>query len=159
VLEVHAVCQQGDSIGNKFGQDKEAGSKSVVLDLAELLQMKEFDYSLDFRAIDFRQHPELYRIGRGEQGVLLVEPYKSEILSYWKFKTPKAILLAWIWHASSCRWGIPALVVMPITSQGASMQQIPKRFYPAKKIRSKLNLPGFFMRSGNWLRLIRSMCD
>jgi len=50
--------------------------------------MKEFDYSLDFKAIDFRQHPELYQIGRGEQGVLLVEPYKSEILPYWKFKTP-----------------------------------------------------------------------
>lgn len=51
--------------------------------------MKEFDYSLDYKAIDFRQHPELYRIGRGEQGVLLVEPYKSEILPYWKFKTPE----------------------------------------------------------------------
>lgn len=51
--------------------------------------MKEFDYSLDFKAIDFRQHPELYQIGRGEQGVLLVEPYKSEILPYWKFKTPE----------------------------------------------------------------------
>ncbi|MBE9178025.1 DUF4385 domain-containing protein [Oculatella sp. LEGE 06141] len=50
--------------------------------------MKEFNYSLDFKAIDFRQHPELYRIGRGEQGVLMVEPYKSEILPYWKFKTP-----------------------------------------------------------------------
>ncbi len=51
--------------------------------------MKEFDYSLDFKTIDFRQHPECYRIGRGEQGVLLVEPYKSEILPYWKFKTPE----------------------------------------------------------------------
>jgi hypothetical protein len=50
--------------------------------------MQEFDYSLDFKAIDFRQHPELYRMGRGEQGVLLVEPYKSEILPHWKFKTP-----------------------------------------------------------------------
>ena len=34
--------------------------------------------------------PELYRIGKGEQGVLLVEPYKSEILPHWKFKTPQA---------------------------------------------------------------------
>ncbi|MGI0484648.1 DUF4385 domain-containing protein [Pantanalinema rosaneae CENA516] len=51
--------------------------------------MQEFDYSLDFTTIDFRQHPELYRVGRGEQGVLLVEPYKSEILPYWKFKTPE----------------------------------------------------------------------
>jgi hypothetical protein len=48
-----------------------------------------FDYSLDFKQIDFREHPELYQIGRGEQGVLLVEPYKSEILPHWKFKTPE----------------------------------------------------------------------
>src|SRR6478672_11684076 len=46
-----------------------------------------FDYSLDFKAIDFRQRPELYRVGRGEQGVLLVEPYKGEILPHWKFRT------------------------------------------------------------------------
>ena len=38
---------------------------------------------------DFRKHPERYLIGRGEQGVLLVEPYKSEILPYWKFATPE----------------------------------------------------------------------
>ncbi|MEH2052303.1 DUF4385 domain-containing protein [Nostoc sp.] len=48
-----------------------------------------FDYSLDFKVIDFRQNPELYRVGKGEQGVLLVEPYKSEILPYWRFKTPE----------------------------------------------------------------------
>lgn len=47
-----------------------------------------FDYSLDFDRIDFRKHPELYRVGKGEQGVLLVEPYKSEILPHWRFKTP-----------------------------------------------------------------------
>ena len=46
-----------------------------------------FDYTLDFNAIDFRQHPELYRIGRGEQGVLLVEPYKGELLPHWRFRT------------------------------------------------------------------------
>ncbi|MCU0543386.1 MAG: DUF4385 domain-containing protein [Oscillatoriaceae cyanobacterium Prado104] len=51
--------------------------------------MKQFDYSLDFRAIDFREHPELYRVGKGEQGVLLVEPYKGEILPFWRFKTPE----------------------------------------------------------------------
>ncbi|MFN7930248.1 MAG: DUF4385 domain-containing protein [Blastocatellia bacterium] len=51
--------------------------------------MKQFDYSLDFAALDFRKRPELYRIGKGEQGVLLVEPYKSEILPHWRFKTPE----------------------------------------------------------------------
>ncbi|MGV3541275.1 MAG: DUF4385 domain-containing protein [Rufibacter sp.] len=45
-----------------------------------------FPYHLDFHTTDFRQHPELYRIGVGEQGVLLVEPYKSEILPHWRFK-------------------------------------------------------------------------
>ena len=48
-----------------------------------------FDYSADFTSIDFRKHPERYRIGKGEQGVLLVQPYKSEILPFWKYKTPK----------------------------------------------------------------------
>jgi hypothetical protein len=48
-----------------------------------------FDYSLDFDHIDFRKQPELYRVGKGEQGVLLVEPYKSEILPSWRFKTPQ----------------------------------------------------------------------
>jgi hypothetical protein len=47
-----------------------------------------FDYTLDFSTIDFRKHPELYRVGKGEQGVLRVEPYKSEILPHWRFKTP-----------------------------------------------------------------------
>ncbi|GAB3067181.1 DUF4385 domain-containing protein [Salinicoccus sesuvii] len=47
-----------------------------------------FDYDMDFDNIDFREQPELYRVGRGEQGVLMVEPYKSEILPHWRFKTP-----------------------------------------------------------------------
>lgn len=46
-----------------------------------------FDYKLDFARIDFRKRPQLYRVGVGEQGVLLVEPYKSEILPHWRFKT------------------------------------------------------------------------
>ena len=49
----------------------------------------KFDYSLDYKNLDLRKHPELYRTGVGEQGVLLVEPYKSEILPHWRFKTPE----------------------------------------------------------------------
>ena len=51
--------------------------------------MAAFDYDLDFKTLNFREHPELYRIGKGEQGVLLVEPYKSELLPHWRFKTPE----------------------------------------------------------------------
>ncbi|MER2997469.1 DUF4385 domain-containing protein [Pontibacter populi] len=50
---------------------------------------KAFNYNLDFDKTDFRKNPELYRVGKGEQGVLLVEPYKSEILPHWRFKTPE----------------------------------------------------------------------
>ena len=39
--------------------------------------------------IDYRAHPERYVIGRGEQGVLTVEPYKTELLPLWKFRTPE----------------------------------------------------------------------
>lgn len=46
-----------------------------------------FDYSLDYESLDLREEPHLYRVGKGEQGVLLVEPYKSEILPSWRFKT------------------------------------------------------------------------
>lgn len=49
--------------------------------------MKAFDYQQDFSTIDFRKQPERYQVGRGEQGVLMVEPYKSEILPHWRFKT------------------------------------------------------------------------
>jgi|TARA_R100001480_G_scaffold44213_1_gene57370 hypothetical protein len=49
--------------------------------------MKEFDYGLDYKSLDFT-NPEvrkLYRIGRGEQGVLLVRPYTNDICSHWRF--------------------------------------------------------------------------
>jgi hypothetical protein len=48
-----------------------------------------FNYDLPFDEIDFRARPDLYRVGRGEQGVLLVEPYKSELLPHWRFRTPE----------------------------------------------------------------------
>lgn len=39
--------------------------------------------------VDYRAYPERYRIGRGEQGVLTVEPYKSELLPHWRFRDPE----------------------------------------------------------------------
>ncbi|EAM7731959.1 DUF4385 domain-containing protein [Salmonella enterica] len=50
------------------------------------MAIKPFNYQQDFSSIDFRQQPELYQVGRGERGVLLVEPYKSEILPFWRYK-------------------------------------------------------------------------
>jgi len=39
--------------------------------------------------IDYRKEPEKYKVGKGEQGVLICQPYKNEILPFWKFKTPE----------------------------------------------------------------------
>ena len=52
--------------------------------------MKEFDYELDYKTIDFsiEENRKLYRIGRGEQGVLLVRPYTNVICDHWRFRTP-----------------------------------------------------------------------
>ena len=49
--------------------------------------MKEFDYGLDYKRLDFTDEEtrKLYRIGRGEQGVLLVRPYTNDICSHWRF--------------------------------------------------------------------------
>lgn len=52
----------------------------------ENFNVKDYAWKKD---IDYRVHPERYRVGKGEQGVLICEPYKSEILPFWKFKTPE----------------------------------------------------------------------
>jgi len=53
--------------------------------------MKEFDYDLNYKELDFSnaETRKLYRIGRGEQGVLLVRPYTNDICAHWRFKTPE----------------------------------------------------------------------
>ena len=53
--------------------------------------MKEFDYDLDYKGLDFTDEEtrKLYRIGRGEQGVLLVRPYTDDICAHWRFKPPQ----------------------------------------------------------------------
>ena len=58
--------------------------------------MKEFDYELDYKSLDFTDEEvrKLYRIGRGEQGVLLVRPYTNAICSHWRFKTPQEAVVS-----------------------------------------------------------------
>ena len=58
--------------------------------------MKEFDYELDYKSLDFTDEEtrQLYRIGRGEQGVLLVRPYTNDICAHWRFKTPNEAVVS-----------------------------------------------------------------
>ena len=39
--------------------------------------------------VDYKQNPLQYRIGRGQQGVLICQPYKNELYPLWKFRTSK----------------------------------------------------------------------
>ena len=41
--------------------------------------MKEFDYNLDYKNLMFEKNDKRYRIGRGEQGVLLVGIYTNDM--------------------------------------------------------------------------------
>jgi len=50
--------------------------------------MIEFDYNLDYKNLMFTANDKRYRIGRGEQGVLLIRPYTDVICKHWRFKTP-----------------------------------------------------------------------
>lgn len=45
-----------------------------------------FNYNLDLKKVDFRKNLGLCKVGVGEQGVLLVQTYKGEILPHWRFK-------------------------------------------------------------------------
>ena len=56
--------------------------------------MKEFDYKLDYKNTLFRPNDRRYRIGRGEQGVLLVRPYTDVICKHWRFKTLKEAIVS-----------------------------------------------------------------
>jgi|GEM_PF-2671372 len=47
-----------------------------------------FDYSRTLKLLIFANILNSMVLARVSRGVLLVEPYKSEILPYWRFKTP-----------------------------------------------------------------------
>jgi hypothetical protein len=39
--------------------------------------------------VNYRARSKRYRVGKGEQGDLICEPYKSELTPHWRFKTPR----------------------------------------------------------------------
>jgi len=92
--------------------------------------------------IDYRARPKRYRVGKGEQGVLICEPYKSEIAPHWRFKMPaiakrsaRAIYKMFIaylddddfvgaWRASFCRWAIRGRAATRTTRADGSTTRI-----------------------------------
>lgn len=76
-------------IGHKPCADPSEGAEESARQSAgQIVAMSSFPYHLPYKQLDLRKTPHLYRPGRGEQGVLTVEPYKSELLPHWAFKTP-----------------------------------------------------------------------
>lgn len=51
----------------------------------------EFDGSKHYwnSDINYREHPEEYRVGKDEQAVLICEPYEGELVGHWRFQTPE----------------------------------------------------------------------
>ncbi len=43
-----------------------------------------------YDGVDLREHPEAYRIGRGEQGVFHAQPYKGELPPLWSSNRAQA---------------------------------------------------------------------
>jgi len=79
--------------------------------------------------IDYKDKPEKYRVGKGEQGVQICEPYKSEIGQFWRFRTPEVAKESsekifnmfsnylrandFVWAdmaKNTCRWGTPNVI-------------------------------------------------
>jgi len=123
--------------------------------------MKEFNYELDYKNIDFKdqRNRKLYRIGRGEQGVLLVRPYTDDICTHWRFKTPEIavksankilsmylgiwlmeILLVWICVESFWKWDLRGREDMRTITQEESIRRVREICYHRKKTTQRVNM-------------------
>lgn len=52
----------------------------------DIMTGSEVNVSFPDASIDYRRHPECYRIGHGERGVFHVQPYKDELLPLWAIR-------------------------------------------------------------------------
>jgi hypothetical protein len=68
---------------------KKQKSNKKILKKDDKTKEPPFPYTLPYKELNLRENPHLYRIGKGEQGVLMVQPYKSELCYLWKFKNPE----------------------------------------------------------------------
>jgi hypothetical protein len=82
------LVEEGELIVTQRGRRVDALEAHGPIRLARADAAKT-EYANAYRGIDFRKHPEKYRVGRGEEGVLIAEPYKSELLPLWRFRTPE----------------------------------------------------------------------
>ncbi len=69
--------------GNKHYGGTEAVWANLVFALLHDMADKH-----PFDGVDLRRYPERYQIGRGEYGVFHAEPYKTQLLPLWRFRTP-----------------------------------------------------------------------
>lgn len=82
------MVEQGEIVATQKGEVVDLKTARGPVRLASA-SIGKTSYVNSYRGIDFRAHPELYRMGRGEEGVLIAEPYKSELLPLWRFRTPE----------------------------------------------------------------------
>ena len=115
--------------------------------------------------VDYKKHPEFYRVGKGEQGVLICEPYKSEIGQFWRFKTKlfmncslaiwkNKTLSAQIWRVNIFKWDLPEHVAtLIIRAERCTIRKMIISLYRKELVsRKKQMLPQCSMPGGDKLR-------
>jgi hypothetical protein len=131
---------------------------------------------LDFSTIDFRKRPGLYRIGKGEQGVLLLDPTKvrycltgnskrlvklatqpGESIRCFLAIEPKTTSLEWTWLANFSRWVTRGHEGTPIISQAVSTPRALESYCLTKRTTTKHNRLRCFIRNGRRSERIRSI--
>lgn len=83
------LAQRGEVVVTQKGKPVDARTSRGPIRIARPPAGSPAAYADAYRDIDFRKEPERYRVGRGEQGVLIAQPYKNELLPLWRFKTPE----------------------------------------------------------------------
>ena len=92
------LAQRGEVLITQKGEAVDALTARGPIRIRNL---EKTTYADAYRNIDFRKEPDRYRVGLGEEGVLIAEPYKSELLPLWRFETPDIarVSAAALWKA------------------------------------------------------------
>jgi hypothetical protein len=58
-------------------------------ELSRSYSVRNLSYASRYRNIDFRRHPEKYPVGKDDAHTVMIEPYRSELMPHWKYRTPR----------------------------------------------------------------------
>lgn len=124
--------------------------------------------------VDYRSHPELYRVGRANKACSSANPTRPSCcrsgVSAHRMLRVKAARPSSrgskptsarmtssepTWRVNICKWAIPGRGATPTTEAAGSTARAVRRFHMAQAIRSNLDLLRFFIRRGRGQKQIK----